>query len=183
MGRHPLNTDTNNTQTKRCSKCGQTKLYEEFPRQRTSTTGRGSWCKACKNTQQKERYRSDRSDLAQRLWRAAKERAKNKKLLFTITPEDIRRILPNPFVCPVLGIPLKSGDRHLKPDSPTVDRLIPHLGYTVENINIVSHRANIIKSFGTPEEHRRVADWIEEKCAAMKGGSLSHSHPPKRSVK
>lgn len=50
----------------------------------------------------------------------------------------------------------KSGPQ---PDSPSIDRIIPALGYVKGNVIVVSQRANTIKNNATPEELRRVADF------------------------
>lgn len=43
---------------------------------------------------------------------------------------------------------------------PTIDRIIPALGYVPGNIVVISHRANRMKSDGTAEEHERIAAWL-----------------------
>lgn len=89
------------------------------------------------------------------LWRNAKRRADRLGVPFSITPEDV--VIPN--FCPVLGIPLESSTRHSTDQSPTIDRLIPELGYVPGNIAVISHRANTIKGVGTSHEHRQIARW------------------------
>ena len=89
------------------------------------------------------------------MWNAAKGRAKKLGLPFDLCPKDI--VIP--AVCPVLGIPLFSnvGKLGSTPNSPTVDRIIPVKGYTQGNIQVISHRANTIKSDATAEELMQVA--------------------------
>lgn len=87
--------------------------------------------------------------------RSAKERAKKMGLPFNITAEDV--IIPN--YCPALGIPLKIGTGHPTPNSPSLDRIVPELGYTKGNVMVISHKANTIKNDATPEEIKRVADF------------------------
>ena len=41
---------------KRCPDCGQTKLLEEFPRNKNSKDGRHAYCKPCHNARGKETY-------------------------------------------------------------------------------------------------------------------------------
>ena len=85
------------------------------------------------------------------LWAAAKFRAKEKGLPFSIKVTDI--IVPEK--CPLLGIPLSTnpvGKRKLGPGSPSLDRKIPELGYVSPNVWVISHRANTIKSNATLEE-------------------------------
>lgn len=73
---------------------------------------------------------------------------------FGITADDIRA----PELCPILGIPLRRGGDGRGPsfDSPSVDRIVPELGYVRGNVIVVSHLANSIKSNATPEQIIRV---------------------------
>ena len=93
------------------------------------------------------------------MFRGAKKRAQQLGIPFSIDQSDI--IVPH--TCPILGIPLKVGDGVLYDGSPTLDRLVPELGYIPENISVISNRANRMKDNGTSEEHRLLADWIEGK--------------------
>lgn len=70
-----------------------------------------------------------------------------------------------PDVCPVLGLPLRPTSGCSDDNSPTVDRLVPELGYVPGNVAVISHRANSIKHMGTAEEHRRIADWMDRMTA------------------
>jgi hypothetical protein len=82
---------------------------------------------------------------------AAKQRAKRSGVPFTLTAQDI----PRPDICEVLGLSLFYERRGLKcPDahSPTVDRLVPELGYVLGNIRVISHRANALKSNASLQE-------------------------------
>lgn len=58
-----------------------------------------------------------------------------------------------PCACPVLGIPLGTGEYG---SHPSIDRLIPHLGYVAGNIRVISLRANMLRSNATVEELRLV---------------------------
>lgn len=85
-----------------------------------------------------------------------KTRAKRQGVPFDLSAEDIE----TPEFCPVLGIRL---ERSTNPNggvtdcSPTVDRLIPELGYVKGNVIVVSHKANRIKNDATVEELEAVA--------------------------
>jgi hypothetical protein len=93
------------------------------------------------------------------IFRGAKKRAKEKGLPFLIEQSDI--LVPD--FCPILGIPLAVADGKFNDNSPTLDRLIPELGYVPGNIAVISNRANRMKDNATSEEHRLLADWIEGK--------------------
>lgn len=86
----------------------------------------------------------------------AKERANEKNIPFSLTIKDIPEV---PEACPILGVPFVSrvNRKTFMPFSPSLDRIIPSLGYTAGNIQIISHRANVIKNDATAEEVMRVA--------------------------
>jgi hypothetical protein len=77
-----------------------------------------------------------------------KSRAKHRGILFNIELSDI--IIPE--FCPVLGIKIICSGEKPRPNSPSIDRIIPSLGYVRGNIRIISNRANTLKSDATVEE-------------------------------
>jgi hypothetical protein len=87
----------------------------------------------------------------------AKIRAKERNLPFSITVEDIMI----PEFCPVLGIRLEPGTRQKHDASPTLDRIIPDLGYVPSNVRVISMRANRIKADATLEELERVVRYVK----------------------
>jgi hypothetical protein len=75
----------------------------------------------------------------------------------TISEEDI--VIPD--TCPILGIPLITGTgKGAKPGSISVDRKDSARGYTPDNIQVISQKANIMKSDATPTELLMFADWV-----------------------
>lgn len=93
---------------------------------------------------------------------SARARAKKKSLPFDITKEDIHI----PTHCPVLGVELTSHFRKQgnRPggqwNSPSLDRVVPELGYVRGNVVVMSHLANTLKGSATPEQLLKFADWI-----------------------
>ncbi len=69
-----------------------------------------------------------------------------------------------PRFCPALGIPLyrAAGSAAQGPNSPTLDRIVPELGYVRGNVRVISSRANQIKSDATPAELLQVACYYQE---------------------
>lgn len=134
--------------------------------------GRQSWRRSRERNLEKhlerdrERYREERRKGYNRFkeWKAKNPeegmlisiRARCKELghSFNLTKEDI--LIPTH--CPILGIKLDWNDRNSKP---SVDRVIPSLGYVKGNICIISMKANTLKSDGTAEQHRAIADYID----------------------
>jgi hypothetical protein len=86
-------------------------------------------------------------------------RAKQKKLSIDITVNYLLDIFPGDSNCPILGHEMVfGGDAN---NSPSIDRVLPHLGYTRGNVAWVSKIANTVKSDRTAAELRMIADWID----------------------
>jgi len=90
-----------------------------------------------------------------------RERAKKAGIPHDITKDDI--VIPD--VCPVLGIEIKPSDGKASPNSPSLDRLVPELGYVKGNVQVISHRANFLKNNGTPDELMAVAEWVKSQLS------------------
>lgn len=104
------------------------------------------------------------SDPGRFLLRGAKKRARLKGLPFDLTLADV--IVPK--LCPVLGLTLAVGTRRSADTSPTLDRIIPSLGYVRGNVIVISNKANRIKNDASIEELRRVADFFDRIAALRK---------------
>jgi hypothetical protein len=79
------------------------------------------------------------------LVQGAKQRAKKYGLPFDITYQDI--VIPE--FCPYLGIKLVPFSEW---SSPSLDKIIPTLGYVKGNIQVISTKANTMKNNATQEE-------------------------------
>jgi hypothetical protein len=88
----------------------------------------------------------------------ARSRARKKGVPFSLTAADV--VIPE--LCPVLGIPLVFGKGTVCPNSPSIDRIVPELGYVPGNVIVVSFRANVIKQNATPDEIARVASFYQQ---------------------
>jgi hypothetical protein len=79
----------------------------------------------------------------------ARRRARKENLPFNLEPEDIYI----PKYCPYINIPLAvGGGGKASPNSPSLDRIDPNLGYIKGNVITVSHKANSMKRDATPQE-------------------------------
>jgi hypothetical protein len=89
---------------------------------------------------------------------AAKRRAAASGAPFAITPDDVP---PIPETCPILGITLCLDTNGApRPNSPSLDRKNPVLGYVPGNIWWVSHQANTMKSSADVATLRKFAAWV-----------------------
>jgi len=75
---------------------------------------------------------------------------------FDLTEESINI----PAVCPVLGIPLIWGGGIKSDYSPSLDRFDPYGGYTIDNVRVISWRANNLKSNGTIKEFELILQYF-----------------------
>lgn len=91
----------------------------------------------------------------------AKIRAKIEECAFELEDDDI--VIPE--YCPVyphIKLEFCRG-RGARPDNiPTLDKIVPALGYIPGNVAVISMRANRLKSDASPEELEAIAKWIRE---------------------
>lgn len=91
----------------------------------------------------------------------AKRRATKDGRQFDITIEDL---LPLPTVCPVLGIELNYAGTKVRgfvDTSPSIDRIDSSKGYIKGNVQIISWRANRVKSDASVEELEAVIKYMK----------------------
>lgn len=131
---------------KRCRRCLEVKPFAAFHRHKDCLFGYNVECKSCRLPKSKKHYES--TSVEYRMFSAAKYRAQKFGREFSISVEDV--IIPE--VCPVLGVKIS----YLGNSSPSLDRINSSLGYTKDNIRVISKRANTLKNNMTPEEARLI---------------------------
>lgn len=131
---------------RQCTKCER--LFKK-----TSKTV--TLCNVCNS----DRVKSQ--SLEMKMWRRAKNRAKEQSINFNIDVSDINI----PILCPILGIPLKEnkGRPGAYKDSPSLDKIIPNDGYVKGNVQVISQQANQMKFNATKEELITFANYILSK--------------------
>ena len=103
------------------------------------------------------------------LFRGAKQRAKKKNIQFNLTKEYLESIWPKDGKCPISGIILDLYSNKHNVNSPTIDRIIPEIGYLPGNVAIISRQMNTIKQNITdPNVFRKLADWLELQLKQIK---------------
>lgn len=155
-----------------CKHCGQEKPLSAFNKNKGNADGHRNRCRECDAASFQEKYadpewRKAHANRAKqwrtrlkdvdpaRLWAIdalanAKMRAKRSGVPFSITVLDVMGAVVD--ICPLLGLPLIYATGHIHDNSPTLDRKIGAQGYTKDNIGVVSHRANRLKSDASVEE-------------------------------
>lgn len=103
-----------------------------------------------------------RTDPSRYLWMAARQRARTQQLEFNLEPSDL--IIPER--CPILGLVLEfhvgKGRREAtRANAPSVDRVDSTKGYIKGNVQVISWRANAIKSNGTAEDHQKISAYMQ----------------------
>lgn len=88
----------------------------------------------------------------------AKKRAQAKGKPFSISEKDFEI----PKTCPILGIPLFKGDKVMCRNSPTLDEIIVGKGYIPGNVQILSYKANTMKSDATVKELLKFSEWVQK---------------------
>ena len=157
-----------------CSSCKEWKLFYMFSKRLAAIDKHNARCKECEALYSAAYRNTPKGKETKALWNAknwerrrvkdAKNRARYLKIPFNLTTEYIKSITPSDMICPALGIQMKVGGDYKNSmiRAPSLDRLIPELGYVKGNIAVVSTRANIIKRDATPEELMKVAKFYEK---------------------
>lgn len=80
---------------------------------------------------------------------------------YNITPNDLA---PYPLTCPVLGITINwtNEGKGSPNDSPSIDRMVPELGYVKGNVRIISQKANRMKSNASLEELEAIVSYMRQ---------------------
>jgi hypothetical protein len=139
---------------RQCNSCRDLLPLEKFHKIPKGYKGRRGICWTCTQPRDLEAYRGQST--AKKLYRFAKQRATKLNLPFDITEEDITV----PTHCPALGIELVHNQNSVGPNSPTLDKLVPELGYVKGNIAVISHKANLMKNNATLEELLGLVKWL-----------------------
>lgn len=139
---------------KKCMLCKEIKTFSDFHNNKMQLFGLASDCKVCRKIHSKKEWRNaTETRLNKIIYNRAKSRAKKKNIEFNLDIEDI--IVPDK--CPVFGVKFIYGD----PDwTPSIDRIDPNIGYTKNNIFVISNRANMIKNNATAEELLKVYRYV-----------------------
>ena len=107
--------------------------------------------------------RQTKEGMARDLLRVAK-RAKHKGVAVNLTVTDVLALWPCDEKCPVFGTPFNYNAPHGKRRNaaPSLDRLNPLGGYTLNNVRVISWRANRIKNDATLPELERLTLWMRQ---------------------
>ena len=107
--------------------------------------------------------RKGKSNLLREMFRNAKRRASNDCLPFDLTIEYMESIVMD--YCPVTGEPLDwelyfSEEGRRNPLAPSLDKIVPALGYTQGNVAIIGSRMNTLKSDMTLDQLSQLVEYV-----------------------
>jgi len=108
-----------------------------------------------------KKYRQNNKEKLIVRW--AKTRANKNNVPFDIDEDYIKKIWPKHNICPIFKIKFERGNLD---QSPSLDRIIPKLGYVKGNVQIMSHKANRIKNNATFEELVIIGKYYERQLAS-----------------
>lgn len=92
------------------------------------------------------------------IWERVRNSARTRKIFFDLTVDDI--VIPE--YCPILGLKLEINTGKLQKNSPSVDRIDNSRGYTKDNVRVISHEANRMKSNLTLDVLKKLIDYVSE---------------------
>jgi hypothetical protein len=169
--------------TKKCSRCKTQKSREEFHKSNITNDKLQAFCKICNSEattverrqfyNERRKVRRQNTEYRQReldkgrehrikyrekyLLRSAKFRHQQQNIPFNLTLEDI--VIPE--YCPILKVPLTRDTMRKKDwNAPSIDKIIPELGYVKGNIMIISLKANLMKNNASKEELLNFAEFF-----------------------
>jgi len=135
------------------------KIVRDRDKQKTRDTSKASYERNKESRLNSRRLRHQMSPWHTML-QTAKRTARNNKLPFDLTAEYLESIYPADNKCPVFGFEMeisKQGESRDK--SPSLDKIVPEMGYVIGNVTIVSLKANRMKNNGTLEDLKKVLEY------------------------
>jgi len=98
---------------------------------------------------------------AQKMLSNIKGKCRREDIPFNLTLEHLLEVFPDE--CPVFHLPFYMDEKKVHTSfSPSVDKIIPELGYTIGNVQIISFKANTMKQDATLAELYIFAQWAEK---------------------
>lgn len=149
----------------RCKSCATRKLNldnSSCPHGLSREERKDGSCVECRKSQMHEYLK--RWGPAYKVYHSAKYRAKKLGIPWAISKQYVESIWPPDNKCPILGIELSPNSEGVGPcnSSPSLDKIIPPLGYVEGNVAVISFLANSLKKDQTdPAVFRAIANWLE----------------------
>lgn len=94
------------------------------------------------------------------LWNQLKHSAEKRNIDFDLSIIDLYN-LTFPVSCPIFGMQLVFNKGKVQDNSYSIDRIDSNKGYTIDNIIVISQKANRIKTNATLEELKQIVDYYD----------------------
>jgi hypothetical protein len=152
------------SQEKRCYSCKTVKPLSDFFKNCSKKDGYSYECKQCSSAMAVNSKKNNPiTTQTTKMLVNARNRAIKKKLLFDLDIDYVRSLVVSR--CPVFNMPLewsayRGNERLPLPNSPSLDRIDPTRGYVKGNVWIISHKANMFKSYATHEELKTLTEAV-----------------------
>jgi uncharacterized membrane protein YheB (UPF0754 family) len=134
---------------KNCINCNMSKVGKNYGKKRRANPTGKSQSEHRKNYIKRKFEKNPFEFRLARTLSSSKNRSKRYNVPFEITLQDLIDMFPADNLCPVLKEPFVWGTKSNKELSPSIDRMIPELGYVKNNIKFISYKANRIKNDST----------------------------------
>lgn len=164
---------------KLCRICKVFSPLENFSKNAASKDGKQAVCKPCDRKQIRDnrakrgnayleyskeyrtKHAKDFDYRIQCLLNVSRQRSRRKNRENTLTKQDLIDLFPSDGRCPVFGFILEWNSAGFRETSPSIDRIDSTRGYTRDNVQIISWKANRIKSYATIEEIETVLNYLK----------------------
>lgn len=94
------------------------------------------------------------------LYNRLKASAKKRNIEFNLSVSDMY-LIDYPLTCPILGIRMAFNKGKVQDNSYSVDRIDNTIGYQLDNIHIISYRANILKNKASASEMQMLSEYFK----------------------
>lgn len=166
--------------TKTCNRCNEEKLLSEFSVNNKAKDRLQYRCRTCDVKYQAQRRNANKDQFAeysreyqrnrrkdfdyrlQMLINASKQRAKLNEREHDIGVADIKAIYPVDGCCPIFGLKLEFNDAGFRDNSPSIDRIDSTKGYTRDNIQVISWKANRIKGTASLQDLEMLVAYLKQ---------------------
>jgi len=163
-----------------CKHCNEEKFISEFSKNYKSKDGLQYRCRSCDVAYQAQRRLNNKDKLSlyyknyqkkkrenfeyrlQMLINASKQRSKIKNREHDISVQDIKDMYPIDGRCPIFGMILEFNEAGFRDNSPSIDRIDSSKGYTRDNIQIISWKANRIKGSASLEDLEALVAYLKQ---------------------
>lgn len=154
----------NTPDSKRCSTCGNVKSRNAFSPNKKCVDGLQYQCRQCaKQSKKLHKQRAFTSTPVnykmQCMLEAARIRDKQRGWRCDLTHNWLMATFGAVQSCPILGIELDWKSQRCSANSPTLDAINPDVGHVMGNVQIISHKANTMKSNATLDELYSFGKW------------------------